>query len=478
MQNNLHRRFIDVQSNKLKKIHNVPLSTVYETGGDVPLQKNDSIQSPDTRNRDKSIGPRRIRTVSIKKNLEKSPSTSVLIMRTSSLSPARVSRIEESASKKKMKMPVSGTQAGLLYAENLTNYEYKEINKYQEVYFLGDRKCKFHTVSPDSEGRYRANIGDHLAYRYEILEILGKGTFGNVYRCFDHKRNTEVAVKIMRNVHIIKETAEFEIENLEKIGDNDQDDSNCIVKMRQYFDFRGHICISFELLSISLYQFLRKNQFRGISGCLIKRIAVQILIGLRYLHKLGFIHCDLKPENILLKSENKSSIKIIDFGSACYKCTAYNTYIQSRYYRAPEITMGCGFNEKIDIWSFGCILYELHTGQPLFSGESERDQLNKILHVIGLPPKEVLLKARRKNDFFNESSPLSIPNSRGLIFEPGALSLNQLIRDSEFCDFLEKCLEWNPEKRFSAEEALKHPWVVNSRRKASSRRGYQLKDFY
>ena len=91
------------------------------------------------------------------------------------------------------------------------------------------------------------------------------------------------------------------------------------------------------------------NGFQGLVKNLIKRIAVQVLIALRHIHAVGFIHCDLKPENILFKHENKSSIKVIDFGSAAYKCTAFSTYIQSRYYRAPEIILGTNYNNKIDI---------------------------------------------------------------------------------------------------------------------------------
>jgi dual specificity tyrosine-phosphorylation-regulated kinase 2/3/4 len=82
------------------------------------------------------------------------------------------------------------------------------------------------------------------------------------------------------------------------------------------------------------------------------------------------VHCDLKPENILLKEYNKSGIKMIDFGSSCFEQETLYTYIQSRYYRAPEITLGLPYSHQIDIWSAGCILAELTTGVPLFPGEN------------------------------------------------------------------------------------------------------------
>jgi len=83
------------------------------------------------------------------------------------------------------------------------------------------------------------------------------------------------------------------------------------------------------------------------------------------------VHCDLKPENIMLKQPNKSGIKVIDYGSGCMHNERIYTYIQSRFYRAPEIILGIPYTSAIDMWSFGCILAELYTGFPLFPGESE-----------------------------------------------------------------------------------------------------------
>jgi dual specificity tyrosine-phosphorylation-regulated kinase 2/3/4 len=97
------------------------------------------------------------------------------------------------------------------------------------------------------------------------------------------------------------------------------------------------------------------------------------LQALKYLRDENVIHCDLKPENILLKSPDKSGIKVIDFGSSCFSNERIYTYIQSRFYRAPEIILGIPYTTAIDMWSFGCILAELYTGFPLFPGESEME---------------------------------------------------------------------------------------------------------
>ena len=123
----------------------------------------------------------------------------------------------------------------------------------------------------------------------------------------------------------------------------------------------------------------------------IKNMAIQLLISLRYLKKLKVIHCDLKPENILLKYYNKSLIKVIDFGSSCLVDERIYTYIQSRFYRAPEIILGLPYDYQIDMWSFGCIICELFTGFPIFPGESESEQLMLFMEVLGKPSKKIIL---------------------------------------------------------------------------------------
>ena len=160
--------------------------------------------------------------------------------------------------------------------------------------------------------------------------------------------------------------------------------------MKDYVIFRKHLCISFELMSINLYDFLKLNDFEGLSLGLIRRFAIQLLYALKYLKEHQVIHCDLKPENILLKDPTKSGIKIIDFGSSCFQDERVYTYIQSRFYRAPEIILGIPYKSSIDMWSFGCIMAEFCIGFPLFPGEDEMEQLAMIMEVCGIPGNEVL----------------------------------------------------------------------------------------
>jgi dual specificity tyrosine-phosphorylation-regulated kinase 2/3/4 len=151
----------------------------------------------------------------------------------------------------------------------------------------------------------------------------------------------------------------------------DPEEKNCLLVIGEHFTFRGHLCITTELLGINLYELIKANSFRGFSTTLIRRFTVQILASLSLLRHHRVVHCDLKPENILLKHPAKSAVKVIDFGSSCFENEKVYTYIQSRFYRSPEVILGMNYHMAIDMWSLGCILAELYTGMPIFPGENE-----------------------------------------------------------------------------------------------------------
>ncbi|KAG7235486.1 hypothetical protein INR49_002621 [Caranx melampygus] len=117
--------------------------------------------------------------------------------------------------------------------------------------------------------------------------------------------------------------------------------------------------------------------------------------------ELSIIHCDLKPENILLCNPKRSAIKIVDFGSSCQLGQRIYQYIQSRFYRSPEVLLGMPYDLAIDMWSLGCILVEMHTGEPLFSGSNE---MNKIVEVLGVPPSHMLDAAPKARKYFDKLS--------------------------------------------------------------------------
>lgn len=216
------------------------------------------------------------------------------------------------------------------------------------------------------------------------------------------------------------------------------------------------------MLSMNLYEFIKLNNFQGVSEGLVRRFAMQILVSLHFMREFKIVHCDMKPENILLRKSNKSGIKVIDFGSGTYEEEQFYTYIQSRFYRAPEIMMGIRYTPAIDMWSLGCILYELYVGYPLFAGEDEKEQMQAIMEVKGVPPRSMIVVATRRRVFFDDDyRPIQAANSKGKLRHISSKKLNQMMQceQNDFVDFIDQCLEWKPEKRMTPEEAFKHPWI-------------------
>ena len=197
-----------------------------------------------------------------------------------------------------------------------------------------------------------------------------------------------------------------EVNILRYLKESDQEDVRNIIKLKESFVFRNQIWIGFELMDMNLYDVIKGRNFRGMKVKYIRRIALHILVGLWYLARQQVIHCDLKPENILLKKKDDQKgyvIKIIDFGSSWFKDNIVYSYVQSRFYRAPEISLGIrSYDYAIDMWSFGCMLAELYTGIPLFPAESEEELLGLILELRGLMPYYMVKEGMKGAKYFKE----------------------------------------------------------------------------
>ncbi|KAJ9638984.1 serine/threonine protein kinase, CMGC, dual-specificity [Coniosporium tulheliwenetii] len=370
---------------------------------------------------------------------------------------------------------VSPSQA--LDMVNLNIFERGEIIDYKEIYFCGTKTAKKHVGDlsqqaqnfgyDDERGDYNICLGDHIAYRYEVVDVLGKGSFGQVVRCVDHKTGGLVAVKIIRNKKRFHQQALVEVNILQKLKDWDPESKHSMISFTQSFYFRGHLCISTELLGINLYEFIKAHDFRGFSLRLIRRFTRQLLSSLVLLQSKRVIHCDLKPENILLAHPLKADIKVIDFGSSCFVDEKVYTYIQSRFYRSPEVILGCSYGLGIDMWSLGCILAELLTGYPIFPGENEQEQLACIMEIFGPPEKHLIEKSSRKKLFFDSmGKPRITVSSKGRRRRPSSKTLAQALKceDEAFVDFVARCLRWDPERRMTPDEAVLHEFVTGVKR--------------
>jgi serine/threonine protein kinase len=222
------------------------------------------------------------------------------------------------------------------------------------------------------------------------------------------------------------------------------------------------------MLETNLYQHLKSKGFQPLPLNIIKLYAQHILQGMQFYERLNIIHCDLKPENIMLNSDFTKAI-IIDFGSACFTNKRVFTYIQSRYYRAPEVILEIGYDFKIDMWSLGCVLGELATGRPIFAGKNEIDQFLAIVEVLGLPPSIMLESSPKCEAIVEQFKKISGTGHSLKTRVPASRSLKTLVpnNDALFLDFLTSkdylgCLCWNPGERISPSQALDHDWFKTS----------------
>jgi dual specificity tyrosine-phosphorylation-regulated kinase 2/3/4 len=371
----------------------------------------------------------------------------------------------------KPEFPLGAGKALKLYMNKMSDYEKGEILDYRQVYFLGldGKKVQGTPLKKpnygfdNDKGDYKVVLRDHIAYRYEVLDFLGKGSFGVALKCFDHKTNEYVWVKVIRNQEKFQYQASIEVKVLQHIKDTDPEDTSNLIKMKDYFIFRSHVCLVFELLSMNLYEFIKNTDFRGVSMGLIRRFAIQLLHSLKFIKEQEIIHWDLKPENILLKTPTKSGIKIIDFGSSWFMDEIVYTYIQSRFYRAPEIMLGIPYQAAIDMWSFGWIIAELFWGLPLFPGESEREQMSLLIEILDVPNDVVIAKSPYRHKFFDkENKAYIMDNIKGEKKVPASKPLPLMIEwdDENFLDFIEKWLDWDPETRMTPDGALRHVWIL------------------
>ena len=180
---------------------------------------------------------------------------------------------------------VTPEQVMKLYSYKLTPYEHQEIFGYPQVYFIGANAKKRYGVvgAPnncgydDEQGSYQHVPHDHIAYRYEMLKVIGKGSFGQVVRAYDHKEQIHVALKMVRNEKRFHRQAQEEIRILDHLRKKDKENGMNLIHMFEHFTFRGHCCITFELLSVNLYELIKKNKFQGFSIQLVRRFAYSIL---------------------------------------------------------------------------------------------------------------------------------------------------------------------------------------------------------
>ncbi|XP_063063845.1 SRSF protein kinase 3 [Engraulis encrasicolus] len=357
-------------------------------------------------------------------------------------------------------------------------------------------------------GYHPVNIGDVFSKRYKVMSKLGWGYFSTVWLCVDLRSGRRVAVKVLKSGEGFTQAGQDELTLLRcASGPTARHPlSGHIVRLLDEFKVAGkngvHICLVLELLGPDLRCWQVCMGSPGLSIPCVKRVITQVLEGLDYLHNhCKIIHTDIKPENILLCLESQSqgrtaggaphkflgyvapvespdegtfnldkiTVKIADLGSSCWVYKHFCDEIQTRQYRSLEVLLGCDYGPPADIWSVACMAFELLTGDSLFEplkGKSytlEEDHIAHIIELLGVIPPAIALSGKYSHEYFDRKGELRhIPVLRPWsLFEVLVEKYHYPLREaSVFSDFLRDMLDFLPERRSTAAQCLKHPWLL------------------
>lgn len=326
--------------------------------------------------------------------------------------------------------------------------------------------------------------------RYEVLRLLGDGMFGRVLECRNTQTDGIVAIKVIRDVARYVENAEIESEILRKVVVHDPLNKYHCVRLTATFFHGRYYSMVCDPLGVSLYDFLKANNYQGFFVEDIQTITKNSLECLEFLHNtMRLTHTDLKLENLLftydgsstvrnpraqkmnMQRPNNADIKVIDFGNATFEDDHHSSIINTRQYRSPEVILGCGWNEKSDVWSLGCIVMELYLGELLFTTHENLEHLALIEKIIGRVPQDMVssaneegrryIKCRDDEYMINWPKGASSQKSQQRVDEARPLKEQVDSRHTLLADFCEQLLCINPADRITAEEALKHPFLTN-----------------
>lgn len=314
--------------------------------------------------------------------------------------------------------------------------------------------------------------GYDIAKRYRVADSIGKGSFSKVLRCQDLKFNTDVCVKMLLSDKDFLDSGLGEVRVLALIAQLDPDGEQPIVRMLDYFYFREHLFVVLDLCGDSLFALIKsfateQERLNCLNANVLASVSRQLSSGLLFLHRNGIVHCDLKPENICLVSARNMVVKIIDLGSAVLRGDCHSSYVQSRWYRAPEVIVGSKWDARIDMWSLGTLVAELILGVPIFRGSTSEEVLASMAAVVG-PVPAYMVREQLSSMFFTSEGSIFHADRQGhsgvyLLSPKPSMRLNRLLQaigDRQCVEFISGLLEMDPRSRLDAESALRHSFLV------------------
>ncbi|KYN96477.1 serine/threonine protein kinase, putative [Plasmodium reichenowi] len=344
----------------------------------------------------------------------------------------------------------------------------------------------------DSEGYYKAMVGEVIDKRYSVVcELVGKGVFSNVLKCYDMVNKIPVAVKVIRDNDMMKKAAEKEISILKKLNQYDKDNKRHIIRLLSSIKYKNHLCLVFEWMWGNLRIALKKyGNGHGLNATAVHCYTKQLFIALRHMRKCRIMHADLKPDNILI-NEKFNALKVCDLGSASdISENEITSYLVSRFYRAPEIILGFRYDAQIDVWSAAATVFELATGKILFPGKSNNHMIKLMMEYKGKFSHKMIKGGQFYSQHFNENLDFlyvdrdhyskkevvrvisDLRPTKNITCDllehqywlkgnsPKMQFLKKKIK--QLGDLLEKCLILDPSKRYTPDQALQHPYLRES----------------
>ena len=362
-------------------------------------------------------------------------------------------------------------------------------------------------IEDDEEGHLIYGVGDIVQNRFRILATLGEGTFGKVVKVKDLFKNEVVALKIIKNVKKYREAAKLEINVLEKLAKYDPRGKYRCVQLLDWFDFHGHMCLAFEMLGSSVFDFLKDNNYQPYPLEQVRSMAYELCYAVKFMHDNRLTHTDLKPENILFYDSSfdvtydpkkkqdtrhlrNPEIRLIDFGSATFDHEHHSTIVSTRHYRAPEVILEMGWSQPWDVWSIGCIMFELAFGITLFQTHDNKEHLAMMERILGRFPDKFVGKARAKyfskgRLIWDEKSSAGRyvrehckPLKRYLDARLAAPSVSEQQAEDweDMFDLIKKMLIYEPGRRLTLAEALRHSFFASMKNVAGGYRPANVSD--